>query len=519
MKVDIDAALLDHNLLGAALGPQPWKAWRRSATPLDAIADDNLFGPWFRNRNTWAAWFAFLAALFALPMTAAQLAIYSRCTGRKALPSSPAVEGWLICGRRAGKSFILALCAVFLACFRDYRMHLAPGERATVLIIATDRRQARVIFRYIRALLTDVPMLARMIKREASESFDLSNGVSIEVATASYRSIRGYTIVAALCDEIAFWPTDDSAQPDYEILDAIRPGMATIPGALLLCASSPYARRGALWTAHRQHFGRDGSPILVWQADTRTMNPTVPNDVIAAAEERDPASAAAEYGAQFRSDVESFVSREAVESCVSLGVRERAPISKLRYIAFVDPSGGGADPMTLAIGHKQDGALILDAVRERRPPFRPDEVVAEFAALLKSYRVTKVTGDRYAGDWPRESFRPHNITFDTSNKTKSELYQDLLPAINSGRVDLLDHPQLVAQLVGLERRTARGGRDSIDHAPGAHDDLANAVAGVVAMLTTAKSYDSSLDWVSGPDADARDAWQAARLSEHIRRYG
>ena len=183
------------------------------------------------------------------------------------------------------------------------------------------------------------------------------------------------------------------------------------------------------------------------------MNPTVSKDVVAAAEERDPASAAAEYGAQFRSDVESFVSREAVESCVSLGVREHAPISKLRYIAFVDPSGGSADPMTLAIGHKQDGALILDAVRERRPPFRPDEVVAEFAALLKSYRVTKVTGDRYAGDWPRESFRPHNITFDTSNKTKSELYQDLLPAINSRRVDLLDHPQLVAQIVGLERRT------------------------------------------------------------------
>ena len=151
----------------------------------------------------------------------------------------------------------------------------------------------RVIFRYIRALLTDVPMLARMIKREASELFDLSNGVSIEVATASYRSIRGYTIVAALCDEIAFWPTDDSAQPDYEILDAIRPGMATIPGALLLCASSPYARRGALWTAHRQHFGRDGSPILVWQADTRTIVSTVSKYVIAAAEERDPASAAA----------------------------------------------------------------------------------------------------------------------------------------------------------------------------------------------------------------------------------
>ena len=58
------------------------------------------------------------------------------------------------------------------------------------------------------------------------------------------------------------------------MINAIRPGMATIPGAMLLVRSSPYARRGALWDAHRRHFGKDGDPILVWQAPTRTMNPT-----------------------------------------------------------------------------------------------------------------------------------------------------------------------------------------------------------------------------------------------------
>ena len=56
-----------------------------------------------------------------------------------------------------------------------------------------------------------------------------------------------------------------------------------------------------------------------------------------------------------------------------------------------------------------------------------------------------------------------------------------MPLLNSNRIELLDHPRLVAQLCGLERRTARGGRDSIDHAPGAHDDLANAVAGAAAL--------------------------------------
>jgi phage terminase large subunit-like protein len=180
----------------------------------------------------------------------------------------PAPEGWLVCGRRAGKSFTLALIAVFLACFRNWQPYLAPGERATVMVIATDRRQARVIFRYVSALLNNVPMLAKLIERETADTFDLIGSITIEVQAASYRSTRGYTIVAALCDEIAFWRTDNAAEPDYEIINALRPGMATIPGAMLLCASSPYARRGALWDAHRRHFGKDGDPILVWQADT-----------------------------------------------------------------------------------------------------------------------------------------------------------------------------------------------------------------------------------------------------------
>jgi hypothetical protein len=479
-------------------------------TILDAINDPKLFQPWFRKHKSWETWLIFLAALFALPMSAEQFKIYQQCTGRTAPLSQPATEGWLVCGRRAGKSFILALVAVFIACFHDFRSSLAPGERGTILIVAVDRRQARVILRYISALLNGVPMLARMIEREAAEAFDLSNSITIEVGTASFRTIRGYTIVAALLDELAFFRTDDAADPDFEILDAIRPGMATIPGAMLLCASSPYARRGALWTAHRKHFGKDGDPVLVWQADTRTMNPTVPQRVTDEATERDPASAAAEYGAQFRSDVESFVNREAVEACVSVGVRERPPTSGVTYSAFVDPSGGSVDSMTLAIGHQEDDVAVLDAIRERRPPFSPEDVVLEFSAILKSYRISNVTGDRYAGEWPRERFREHGFAYELAAKPKSDLYRDLLPAINSRMVDLLEDARLVAQIVGLERRTARGGRDSIDHAPGAHDDLANAVAGVVAALaSSAHGYDSySLNWVGGPEpGQGPSLWQ------------
>ena len=179
----------------------------------------------------------------------------------------------------------------------------------------------------------------------------------------------------------------------------------------------------------------------------RVMNPLVSQEIIDAAMERDPASASAEYLAEFRSDIESFVSREAVEACVTVGVRERAPVPGIIYSAFVDPSGGSADAMTLAIGHRDgDDVVVLDAVRERKPPFSPRDVVDEFATLLKSYGVSTITGDRYAGEWPRERFSEFGVTYEPAAKPKSDLYRDLLPAINSRRVDLLDDARLVTQL-------------------------------------------------------------------------
>jgi hypothetical protein len=469
---------------------------------LRAIRDPKVFGQHFKDPATWVAWTAFLAALFALPMTAEQLAIYRQHTGRTTPPTEAIHESWLVCGRRAGKSFVLALVAIFLACFKDWREYLGPGEVGTVMVIAADRRQARVILRYVKGLLARVPMLSRQVEGATRESISLHNRIVIEVHTASFRTTRGYSVVACLLDEIAYWPVDeDAAEPDVEVINALKPGMSTIPGAMLLCASSPYARRGALWDAHRAHFGKDGDPVLVWQADTRSMNSTVPQRVIDAALEEDPSRAAAEYGAVFRSDVEAFVSREVVSACVSVGTYERPPVSGVTYRAFCDFAGGsGTDSMSLGIGHRDStNTVIVDALREVRPPFSPEFAIAQFASLLKDYKIYSVEGDRFAGEWPREPLKKHGVSYEPCKTAKSDLYaHHLLPQLNSGRVDLLDHPRSIAQIVGLECHTARAGRDRIDHAPGAHDDLANVVAGLVARLS-GRIYGAPTWWFSDKD--------------------
>jgi hypothetical protein len=487
---------------------------------LEGIEDPKVFGQHFRG-ETWAAWMVFLAALFALPMTPAQLELYRQCTGRSSPPATPFTEAWLCIGRRGGKSFILALIAVFLACFRDWRPYLGPGEIGTIMIIAGDRKQARVILRFCRGLLKSVPMLRRQIESETDESITLRNSIVIEVHTARIASPRGYTCVAVLLDELAYWPSDDAAaNPDVEILAAVKPTMATIPNAMLLCASSPYSRKGALYDAYRKHWAQDDSEVLVWQASTRTMNSSVPQSYIDRHMAEDPARASAEYLAQFRSDLEQYVSREVVEECV-IDAHERAPDPRETYVGFVDPaSGSGSDSFVAAVGHvnRAKQTIIIDAMREYRPPFSPEAVTSEVSKFLRSYRISSVISDHWGGNYVIEQFAKFNIRCEQCANPKSLLYQDTLPLLNSRRLELINNERLINQLLALERRQARGGRPNIDHPPGAHDDLINAVAGVAVELDQHHTYD--LEALAGErrdtsaDAEA-ESFRKGRLARHI----
>src|SRR4030095_13691127 len=195
---------------------------RHDPTIIDVMTDTHLFGSWFRGES-WNSWFAFLKALFGLPMSDEEQAIFTEHTGRSEAQTQPAREPWLVGGGRGGKSLIAALVVVYLACLRDYRSYLAPGEVATIAMIASDRRQARVVHRYIKGFLESVAMLKAMITRQTAESIELSNRVVIEIHSASFRAVRGYSLAATVCDEIAFWRSEESANPDAEIINGLRP--------------------------------------------------------------------------------------------------------------------------------------------------------------------------------------------------------------------------------------------------------------------------------------------------------
>ena len=442
-----------------------------------ALADPQLLGGMLAG-DSWDGWRVLLIGAMGEALTDAERETFAKLTGRKREPLQRIEELVAVVGRRGGKSRSAAVLAAYLGGLCEHP--LVPGERGVLLCIAPDQRQAKITLEYCAAAFDASPILRQLVVNRTADALELANNISIEVRSASFRRLRGPTYVAVIADEAAFWYSEEfSANTDTEILNACRPGLSTTSGPLII-ASSPYARRGVLWETYKRHYGADGDPrILVAQGASRDFNPSLPQTVVDRAMERDVASASAEYLGRFRSDIESFISIEAVTACVSGSVLERQPQSSWRYSGFVDPSGGSSDSFTLGIAHKENGIAVLDLVRDVKSPFSPETVVKEFADNLRRYRVTKVVGDRYAAEWPREQFRKHGVAYHPSERTKSEIYLELLAQINSRVVDLLDLPRLTAQLTGLERRTSRGGRDRIDHAPNAHDDLANAVAGAI----------------------------------------
>ncbi|MEI6558497.1 MAG: hypothetical protein WCO00_08815 [Rhodospirillaceae bacterium] len=469
-------------------------------TILQAMADKKLFGGQF-SAKTWEPWRGFLSILYGLEPTAEHMALFKSCTGRDTRSHSGSREAWLVCGRRAGKSRILALIAAYEACLRNWRPFLSSGERGVVAVLACDRRQAQVIFGYVKALITETPLLAPLVTNETADTLELSNGISVEVTTADFRRVRGRTIVTALMDEVCFWRSDSSANPDQAVLDALRPAMATVPGSLLLAASSPYAKRGIMYDAWKRWHGNANAPALIWQAPSRTMNPALPERLIIEALERDPAAARAEYLAEWRDDVSAFLDRAVVESAVDLGETVRPPVPGVAYVAFADPSGGSADAFTLGIAHAEGELAVLDCLYERRPPFNPSEVVAEVAEVLKSYHLTSVMGDRYAAQWVVEAFAKVGIAYRHSERDRSAIYSDVLPLFTSGRARLLDNTRLASQFSALERRTSVGGRDRIDHGPNGHDDAANAAAGALVLAATARRTAPIVSPISEPCAN------------------
>ncbi len=147
--------------------------------------------------------------------------------------------------------------------------------------------------------------------------------------------------------------------------------------------------------------------------------------------------------------------------------------------------------MTLAVTHRdKNGNVILDCLRERRPPFSPEAVVTEFAAVCKAYGITKIVGDHWGGEFVARAVPQarHHLRAGRPAEDRdfySEFSDHQFRPRRTARSS-----EVHISLCALERRTARSGKKLIDHPPGGHDDLVNVVA--LALVLAARKTASMI---------------------------
>jgi hypothetical protein len=444
-------------------------------------------------------------------MTDDELAFFHQVAEREP-PTSRVRELWVVGGRRGGKDSIASLIIAHAAAQFDGKRRmiagitlpaLRPGERATIFCLARDRDQAAIALGYTRSYFEEIPELAAMVTRETRDGLELVNGVDIVVGTNDFRGIRGRAVLCAVLDEVAFYRDENSSTPDTELYNALTPGMKTLRDqAMIIGISSAHKKSGLLYSKFQQCYGKNDSKVLVVRATSMQLNPTLPADEIEAEIAADPDLKRAEYLCEWRSDISSFVSPEMVDAAIVKGRHVISPQGQA-CVGFVDVSGGVNDAHTCAVAFKDEfGTAVLACAREVKSA-DTESVVAEFCALLKSYGLSSTYADRYGAEWVKAAFERHGIDLRQSPHDRSSLYLNLLPALNAGKVKLLDLPRLRSQLLALERRTIRGtARDVIDHPSAGADDLINAAAGALVMAESADRR--TVKWTcdySGPIVD------------------
>jgi hypothetical protein len=460
-------------------------------TIIEYIKDRSRFGRAFKDLSTWQNWLTFLRTLYGLPFESGEeLERFQHFTGRALAPTRPFDEAWILAGRRGGKSYTASVIAAYESLAVDWASRLSPGETANVFILAADRRQAGLIYGYVRSLIT---MAAPgLILRDTKDEIELANQVTISIRAGDLRSLRGYSICLCLIDEACMLRDSSGsyANPLQEVITALEPALmparGKLPGAKLLGLSTPWGAWGVAYEKFQEAWGNDSSEILTWRGTVLEMHPgQFTQEFVDKKVRQDVGKNSAEYLAAWRSDVSNLLDEIALAS--AMGDHVTLPFDPTkRYFAFLDPSSLKTESFTMALGFvaPYSNQLVVCRQEEQRAPGDTGQTCEKFAKILKSYNVTRLTTDRHASGWVESEFKRHGIMVDFTSLSKSEIYTQFAGLLSLGRLWLVQDDRLTQQLLGLERRVTKGGLENVDHAAygGAMDDLANSVAGCAVLM-------------------------------------
>jgi hypothetical protein len=428
---------------------------------------------------------AVLKATYGEALDPAEMEIYCRATGRETYAPREHSELTVIAGRQSGKT---SRIGAIIALYEAFREHGLPrGQRAYVLVIAPVVQQAAIAFDFMKRYILGSPILEPRVRKIRNDEIELRNEVIIACRPCSYIAVRGVPIICAICDEIAFWRHEDTAaNPEQEVIDAIRPAMATLYNTKIVKISTPFRKDGILW---REFQKRTELRHLVWQLSTEEMNPAVSKQFLEDARQDNEQTFRREHLAEFTDNVLGWITPEILEPCVLRGVRELPRVSSGTYVAAVDPAFRSSN-FGFAVVHRSDAGAITVVHAHRwstkTVPPNLDLIAAQVSEVLRRYDLDTLVGDQYCFPVLQQCFAKLGIQyreFAFTQHTRGSLYGNLRLLMTEEKIQFVDQPELLQELLDLEEVKAPNGAIDIRPPRSGKDDIAISVALAASQLS------------------------------------
>jgi hypothetical protein len=399
--------------------------------------------------------------------------------------NSPINEFLCIAGRRSGKSTLAAILLSWIArrISRDIQfldsVPILPGTTISLLNVASEIRQAKIIQRYLAAYLSKLGLIRPEI--EPSEKIPInikSDHFSLlyETLTSSARSARGRTSACICLDEFAHFQKSNGPLADRSMWYALAPSVATFgKKSLKVITTSPNGRSGVVWDLFKMRGEREG--MLTVQLPTWELNPNVPRSQLEAEFERDEHYARQEYGAEFLEPDGQFLRWEDIRECV----KEIKNDKQAQMHIHVD-IGLVHDATAIAMGYLLNEKPVICMVEKYRGshenPLPVGFIENRIIELANNYDIAEVTFDQFQSSHIIERLNGKGIRasqINISQKTDSEIYGTLRDLIRNHDVILPDNEELIHELSTLTCVPVSYGF-KVEAVYGETDDMADAVA-------------------------------------------
>lgn len=431
-----------------------------------------------------------------------------------------------ILGRRAGKtSSVTGTILAYEAALGGHEQYVSKKQDFQILYVAQDLTMASSHLKFIEAIFDTSPLLAKYVSKQIGSGIYLKNGLTIVPQPPTIKSSRGLAIPVVVMDEVGFWYTDSkSANPDFEVENAIRYAQLQFPFAKRLITSTPWTKEGLLWKyfsvgtegskircdecrrqgvwrcLHRASEHKKYKGVLLIHAPTAAMgNPVNTRQAIMDIQQEDPDVFPRESLAEFVDSISGFLPTGLIADAIDQKVLSRPVVvegSKPLYVAAMDPAFRQDSFAFTVLHHDPTLGMVQDRFIQWTPttgaPLNPVVVLDQVNMVLREFGISTVYSDQYQLESLQQLASDRNFVIigcDFTGQSKAKIFGSLEMLVKQRRIRLLDDPTLFQQLVQLEKRKTPNGTVLISAPAGKHDDgpavLALAVFQATWMLTPA----------------------------------